>query len=427
MTRASRALLTALLLAIAGAGPALANDEPNAAPGEVLVKLASNDHLAALLVKHRLTLAGRMGARPIFRLKVIGDAKVDDVVAALAAEPGVLIAEPNQLHASPEATKNYVWAIGSVTSFVAQWAPQAMRLPQAWQLSTGTGVRVAVLDSGVDRSHPWLASRLLPGWDFIDNDADPSEMGTRADVNFGHGTHVAGLVALAAPGALIMPLRVLDAQGKGHAWSLAAAMLHAVDPDNDPTTDDGAQVINLSLAGMSRTRLLDTVTLLAACIAPDPAIAADDLSDAGYNADKSRCSTFAGTLVVAAVGNDASDKIRTYPAAEGAYGLISVASSSSNGRLSGFTNRGKWVHLAAPGDGLTSSVPGGWGTWSGTSMAAPMVAGAAALLRSYAPRLTATDSVRCLTRTTRELSGSWLGQVDALSMLRAVGDRSLCR
>lgn len=419
------ALVTAMTVL---ATPATAkSSDASAVSGELLVKTSSPDVLGPLLVKHGLTLVDRLGARPIFRLKVVGDAKAVDKAADLSVEPGVLIAEPNNMHVSPESAKNYVWAIGTAQAFVQQWGPAAIRLPDALSIASGSGIRVAVLDTGVDATHPLLAPRLLPGRDFVDGDPDPSEAGTRGDPAFGHGTHVAGLVALSAPSARIMPLRVLDAQGSGTAWALAVAMLHAVDPDGNPATDDGAHVINLSLGGASRTRLLDSIALLASCIPPDPTIPADDLSDPGYASDHARCSGFGGAVVVAAAGNDGSKSLKVYPAAEGAYGLISVAASAANGRLAGISNSGNWIQIAAPGDGITSSVPGGWGTWGGTSMAAPWVSGAAALLRSVDPTLSAKDVVRCLSRTTRALSDTSIGQLDMRAALSAIGNRSLCR
>ncbi|MFO1328295.1 MAG: S8 family serine peptidase [Rubrivivax sp.] len=401
--------------------------ENGARVGELLLKLDSGDRLPDLQLRYRLSLVSRMGARPIYRLKVSASDDPRKVAAAMALEAGVLVAEPNFMHAGPEAAKNNVWAIGSESAYVQQWAPQAMRLPEAWALSTGAGQRVAVLDTGVDRSHPLLAGRLLPGRDFVDRDDDPSEGGVPGDVAYGHGTHVAGLVALAAPGARIMPLRVLDSSGGADAWSLAEAMLYAVDPDGNPDTDDGAHVINLSLAGPSRTRLLDSVALLASCstaAVPDPST---DTSDAGYEDDRRRCGGFGGAVVVAAAGNDGSASLKSYPAAEGAYGLLAVAASDADRRVASFSNSGNWIQVAAPGDGVTSSVPGGWGTWSGTSMAAPLASGAVALLRAMAPQLVAADLVRCVTRTTTKLDGASFGQIDARAALQAVGSRKLCR
>src|SRR6185295_13063961 len=109
---------------------------------------------------------------------------------------------------------------------------------------------VAVLDSGVDLSHPALAAHLIAGYDFVDGDADPQEAPGGSGV--GHGTHVAGLIALAAPEARIMPVRVLDAEGAGDMWRLARALVWASDPDGDPATPDGADVINLSLTTFNR-------------------------------------------------------------------------------------------------------------------------------------------------------------------------------
>jgi subtilisin family serine protease len=391
-----------------------------ALPGEVLVQLNSTAALGPLLAKYQLSLVSQFGARPIYRLKVVGLADVNAKIEALDLEPSVLNAEPNAVNQSPEARRANAWAIGTPTAYTAQWAPQALRLAEAHRMSTGVGMRVAVLDTGVDALHPALAGRLLPGFDFVDFDNNPAEVGSRAaDLSFGHGTHVAGLVAMVAPGAKIMPLRVLDANGMGNAWVLAEALLYAVDPDRNPATNDGAHVINLSLGSLSRTRILDTVAELAACsIPPEVLLPSDPLADPGYNGDRDRCNSFSGAVVVAAAGNDGSEDVREYPAAERAYGLIAVAASNANKRLASFSNSGKWIDVAAPGQGITSSVPGGgYGTWSGTSMAAPMVAGTAALVRARNPGLAPKDVATRIERISLNLCGTWLRQVDAAAAL----------
>ena len=388
--------------------------------GEVLVKLRSSDALQPLLARYPLTLMSRFGARPIYRLKVIGAARVNDVVAALALEPSVMIAEPNATQRSPEARKNVAWAIGTPQAYAAQWAPQAMRLAEAHTMATGEGIRVAIIDTGVDRSHPLLAGRLLPGFDFVDYDADPSEVGSVANAAYGHGTHVAGLVAMVAPDAKIMPLRALDPDGFGNAWVLAEALLYAVDPDGDPNTDDGAHVINLSLGSLSRTRLLVAVAEIASCAAEVPNDPIGDRSDPGYNDDARRCKRGNGAVVVAASGNDASTSVKQYPAAEGAHGLLAIAASNASRKLAAFSNFGSWINLAAPGENITSAVPGGYGTWSGTSMAAPLAAGTAALLRSLDVGMAPTDVVNRVRRASAMLCGTQLRQVDAAAALSNV-------
>lgn len=415
---ALRALFAATLLAT-GIHVASASDGGANLSGEILVKLRTTATLGTLLGKYPLTVVDQFGARPIYRLRVQGSTSVKDTIAALSLETDVLLAEPNVVQSSPEARKNAVWAIGTPQDYAAQWAPTALRLDEAHRLATGAGVRVAVLDTGVDRTHPALAGRLLPGFDFVDYDNDPSEKGSVADVGFGHGTHVAGLVALVAPSAMIIPLRVLDTAGQGNTWVLAEALLYAVDPDGDPTTDDGAHVINLSLGTSTRTRILRAVEQLATCSVPNDNDPANDLSDPGYDVDEARCSHAHGVIIVAAAGNDGSSSTLEYPAAESAQTLAAVGASSANGRLASFSNFGSWVRFVAPGDRITSSVPGGgYGTWSGTSMAAPLFAGTAALLRGINPGMKPEDIVKRMGSRSAALCGTNLRQIDAYAALR---------
>lgn len=399
------------LNAKSGGDPALASD--------VLVKLRTTAALDPLLSQHPLAFVSQFGTRPVYRLHVLAPANVEDVVDALEAEIDVLEAEPNFVHVSPEARRISVWAIGTPAAYTAQWAPESMRLSDAHRVTTGAGTRVAVLDTGIDHQHPMLAGRLLPGFDFVDRDDDPSEAGDEGNISFGHGTHVAGLVALAAPDAAIMPLRVLDAEGQTDAATIAEAMLFAIDPDGNSGTDDGAHVINLSLGSLSRTHVLDTIAKLATCALPMGVVEPDeDLADPGYNDDKDRCGNFEGAVIVAAAGNDATRSIRQYPAAEGAYGLMAVAASNADSRRADFSNYGSWVHIAAPGQGITSTVPGGrFAVWSGTSMAAPLVAGTAALVRSIEPTLSARDIARRIERNGTNLCRTKLSQVDAAAAL----------
>ncbi|OYU73818.1 MAG: hypothetical protein CFE45_36320 [Burkholderiales bacterium PBB5] len=143
--------------------------------------------------------------------------------------------------------------------------------------------------------------------------------------------------------------------------------------------------------------------------------------DAGYGDDNQRCANQGGTVVVAGAGNDGSSSLRAYPAAEGAYSLLAVAASNDQGKLAGFSNGGGWIHLAAPGEAITSTVPGGgYATWSGTSMATPLVTGAAALVRQLYPQLNARDVTRCLAATTTGLNGTKLRQLNINNALKAL-------
>jgi subtilisin family serine protease len=312
-----------------------------ALPDEVVVKLRKDQSITSVTDSFGLALTSQFGKRPIYRLSAVGQ-DVASLLAQLRLHPSVEFAELNFTHAMPEARKTVVWELVSSTSlYTTQWAGPAIQLASAHSVSKqsfpgqqpGAGVRVAVLDTGVDFQHPSLAGKLLGGWDFVDDDANPSEIATFQSPSYGHGTHVAGLVARIAPGAKIVPYRVLDSRGQGNTWVLAEAIMKAVDPDGNPNTDDGAHVINLSLGTTQPTRLLNTAIELATCSDDDDDEEQDDYSDAGFQDDADRCNQLHGTVVVAAAGNSGSADERQYPAAEGAAGAIAVTSFSQNGRL----------------------------------------------------------------------------------------------
>lgn len=398
-----RAFVLALLLAVSGSERNAQAQESDAyEPGEIVVKLVQAGDLADVAAAFGLAPEplAQFGARPIYRLRILDGVLPPDKAEALANDSRVLYAEPNFVQQAPEGQQRVSWARGGTsTDYATQWAGDYMGLAAAHTVARGAGVRVAVLDTGIDPLHPAFAGRLLAGYDFVDMDNDPSEAGTAgADPIFGHGTHVAGLVALAAPDALILPVRVLDRDGAGNIWVLAEALAYAVDPDGDPTTDDGVDVINLSLSTQRRTRLIEEIARDVICADDDDDDDADDAGDAGdgtaqalADLDDDDCLAYPGrtTVVVAAAGNRASTTPE-YPAAEAIPGLLAVAANSADGSLAAFSNHGVWVSVTAPGDAIVSSVPdASYGTWSGTSMAAPLIAGQAALLRSAEAALSA--------------------------------------
>jgi subtilisin family serine protease len=124
-------------------------------------------------------------------------------------------------------------------------------------------------------------------------------------------------------------------------------------------------------------------------------------------------------VVSIAAGNHGGRSPREYPAAEGVYGAVAVGASNAARQLAAFSNHGSWVDLAAPGEAITSAVPGGWGTWSGTSMAAPVVAGTAALLRSMRPHWSSKLLARRLVCTGSKLDGSPLPEIDPLAAVHS--------
>jgi thermitase len=232
-----------------------------------------------------------------------------------------------------------------------QPAAYTARFDPAHDLATGEGVIVAVLDSGIDLTHPLLEDNVIAGYDFVDDDPDPSEElngldddnDGHIDEAAGHGTHVAGIVNLAAPSAQIMPLRIFDTEGHGTYFNAAAAIVYAV--------DHGAGVINLSGNGDEDSPLLK------------------DAVDYAWQH---------GVVVVAAAGVDEVH----YP---GRYAnVISVGAVDENDYRAAFARYvGESPTVYAPGTDIFSAYPDGHvATWTGNSMAAPFVAGEVALMLS---------------------------------------------
>jgi len=253
---------------------------------------------------------------------------------------------------------------------------------------SGEGVTVAVLDTGLDASHPQMAGAIAGGGtDLVDGDGNPSEVVDGIDDNnngvadeaYGHGTFVAGLVRSVAPDAAILPVRILDSDGSTTSWTIARGLAHA--------RALGADVINLSLGGHQLGPIVER---------------------------QIRALTDADIVVVAAAGNDASTEAR-YPAAYS--DVLSVgAIDGATGAAATFSNHGSWIDVVAPGVDLVSTYPGsGYARWGGTSASAPVVAGTVALVRQAMPTADSTDVVDKITSSARSAglsNASSYGAVD---------------
>jgi serine protease len=231
-----------------------------------------------------------------------------------------------------------------------QWGLSALSAQTLWASGDAAGQTVAVIDTGVDGTHPDLAGVVLPGRDYVDPTGDG-----RTDPH-GHGTHIAGVVAAIggngigiaglAQGARILPVRVMDATGSGLDGDAARGLVWA--------TDHGATVANLSFGGPERSSVMDAAVTYAL----------------------SR-----GVSVVVSAGNAGLDGDPVeWPAAT--PGVIAVGAVDIAGTRPGWSSSGPHLAVAAPGVGILSTVPGGsYQSWSGTSMAAPFVSASVALLR----------------------------------------------
>jgi subtilisin family serine protease len=266
--------------------------------------------------------------------------------------------------------------------------------PKAWDVTRGSSrVIVAVIDTGVDKNQRDLRGALLPGYDFVNSDADPAD-------DHGHGTSVAGVVAARADNheggagicsrCSVMPVKVLDSTGSGNDTLIAAGIVWAV--------DRGAKVINLSLGGPG---------------------ASQELANAiGYATGK-------GVVVVAAAGN-AGTTMPFYPAADSR--AISVAATTVADRRYSWSNFGSWVRVTAPGCNIAPILGGGYGSFCGTSSASPLVAGLVALELSAEPAATAKDVEQALVRAVLPLPEVvQYGRIDAGRTLSLLQPASVVR
>jgi serine protease len=331
-----------------------------------------------------------------FRVEKVSDATgVEEAARRASARRSVVYAEPNYI-AEAFATPNDAY-------FSYQWNFQTIGMPSAWDISSGSSVTVAVIDTGVAYENysgsgktyyraPDLANTaFVAGYDFVNNDAHPND-------DEGHGTHVAGTIAQStnntegvagiAYSASIMPVKVLNSSGSGTYAAIANGIRFAA--------DNGAKVINLSLGGSSGSITLENALK--------------------YAHDK-------GVTIVAASGNNGSGSV-SYPAAYNAY-VIAVGATRFDNARSSYSNYGSALDLVAPGgdtrvdqngdgygDGiLQQTFSGSYGNFGyfflqGTSMAAPHVAGVVALVIAHGNATTPADVRAALESTAQDLGAS---------------------
>ena len=344
-----------------------------AVPGKVLVKF-----------KHgRRSVQGLMNVQALSGLpdsavcQVPTGSTVGETLAKLRHDPAVAYAEPDYVY--------HAVADKSAPAVSSQlWGMAKIHAPEAWATTTGDpGIKVAVVDTGVDYTHEDLKGQVVKGPNLVANTDDPMD-------DQGHGSHVAGTIAgIGANGVFgvafktqILAIKVLGSDGSGDTATIAQGILKA--------SELGAKVINLSLGG------------------PQPS---QTLEDAVNQA------TAKGALCVVAAGNDGTNTA-DYPA--GYPNALAVGATDQSDARATFSNYGSYVSLAAPGVGILSSTQGSYKQESGTSMASPHVAGAAALLLAKNSQLTPKQLKDALVSSGDPTSGFDGSSVKRLNVARAL-------
>jgi len=319
---------------------------------EIIVRLRTGVSSATVASRYELVPRKTLLASGNIYLFTTREDEEEELPAQMKQDPDVVWAELNYVGGIPQGHgyKTWRWGGEDASGYVNQSAFTQINLAGALAQEQGTGMIIAVLDTGIDLAHPAFAGRLLSGYDMVADDSEPQDEGD--GLGWGHGTHVSGIIAQVSPQSQLLPVRVLDTNGRGNIFSLAYAIEWAA--------QQGADVINLSLGAENDSQVLrDTIANVIG----------------------------QGVIVVAAAGN-LNSAVPQYPA--NYPDVLSVTAVDAAGIKADFASYGAgWIDLAAPGVGITStmisSLGSGYASWSGTSMAAGFVSGAAALVRHRLP------------------------------------------
>ena len=358
-------VLATLVVALGAAllpAQAFAADEAQWVPGRLLVQPRaglSEAEFDKIIKKQGGKQVGKIEGINVRVIQLPPQASEKAVEALLKNNKHLKFAERDMI-VRPEGTAND-------TYYSSAWHLPKIGATTAWDVTTGDNVVIAVLDSGVDATHPDLAGRLIPGWNFYDNNSNTADV-------FGHGTLVAGSasantnngvgVASVAGNALIMPLRISATDGSASFSNMAKALTWAA--------DKGAHVANISYQSVSGSATV--------------------ASAAQYMKNK-------GGVTVVAAGNTGVEQ--TFAPTDT---MISVSATTSSDAVASWSSYGSYVDVAAPGSGIwTTKKGGGYGSANGTSFASPVTAAVIAMMRSVNPVLPPADLEKILISTAVDL------------------------
>jgi len=369
-------LLALVALAGRGAFAVCTPVDDDRVTGELVIELHPGLPIGPVAARHPITVLDAIPEWNLYRATVSAGANVDQTVSDLGADADVQRAEPHRHLETGEGVKRTIPEMdvtANSTIFLNQALAASIHTASAHARYTGEGVTVAILDTAQSVSNPETAASMAgPGLDLvgggstaeipangIDDDGDGL-----IDECDQHGTHVAGLVHLAAPNARILAIRVLEEDGKGESFTIAKGILSAIHA--------GAKVINLSFSMQHDSRVI--------------ARALEDAADARI-------------VVIAAAGNGGLECVE-FPAYR--PDVLAVASVDDTFVRSDFSSYGAEIDLSAPGRNALSTFGGAaWARWTGTSFAAPLAAGGAALLFEKYPGLTQAQAMSVLTGATQ--------------------------